>query len=262
MASSAPAAIAARDHRLLVVLLLATSGLAWFALWHWGHSPYLHYTHHAHQHPAPTESGFAAALIFVSGWTLMTVAMMLPTSAPLVAVFSRVAQRRPDRSLLVTLVVAGYLATWAAFGFLAYALAVAFREATAHSAWLSDNGWILGAVTLLVAGGYQFSRLKYRCLDKCRSPLSFVTEHWTGRHHRREALWLGVDHGLFCVGCCWTLMLLMFPFGAGNLGWMLLLGTVMAVEKNVSWGRALARPLGVALIVLGVIVTLRVDIHL
>jgi predicted metal-binding membrane protein len=251
-----------RDHRLLVALLVATSAIAWFVLWHWGHSPYLHYLHHAHQHAPPSDSGFVAAMIFVSGWTLMTVGMMLPTSIPLVGIFSIVARERPDRHLLVALVVAGYLATWAAFGALAYAGAVSFREATASTPWLSENAWILGAATLLVAGAYQFTRLKYRCLDKCRSPLSFVTEHWTGQRHRRHALWLGVDHGLFCVGCCWALMLLMFPLGAGNLGWMLLLGALMAVEKNISWGKALARPVGVVLIVLGLAVTLRVDSRL
>ncbi len=251
-----------RDHRLLVTLLVAVSAIAWFVLWHWGHSPYLHYVHHAHQHAPPSGSGFVAAMIFVSGWTLMTVAMMLPTSIPLLGVFSTVARERRDRTLLVALVVAGYLATWAAFGALAYAGAVSFREATARTPWLSENAWLLGAATLLVAGGYQFTRLKYRCLDKCRSPFSFVTEHWTGQRHRRQALRLGVDHGLFCVGCCWSLMLLMFPLGAGNLGWMLLLGAVMAVEKNVSWGRALARPVGGVLIVLGLAVTLRVDSQL
>ena len=251
-----------RNHRLLVTLLVAVSAIAWFVLWHWGHSPYLHYVHHAHQHAPPNGSGFVAAMIFVSGWTLMTVAMMLPTSIPLLSVFSTVARERRDRTLLVALVVAGYLVTWAAFGALAYAGAVSFREATARNSWLSENAWLLGAATLLVAGAYQFTRLKYRCLDKCRSPFSFVTEHWTGQHHRRQALRLGVDHGLFCVGCCWSLMLLMFPLGAGNLGWMLLLGALMAVEKNVSWGRALARPVGAVLIVLGLAITARVGSHL
>ena len=251
-----------RDHRLLVTLLVAVSAMAWFVLWHWGHSPYLHYVHHAHQHAPPGGSGFVAAMIFVSGRTLMTVAMMLPTSIPLLGVFSTVARERRDRTLLVALVVAGYLGAWAAFGALAYAGAVSFREATARNPWLAENAWLLGAATLLVAGAYQFTRLKYRCLDRCRSPFSFVTEHWTGQHHRRQALRLGVDHGLFCVGCCWSLMLLMFPLGAGNLGWMLLLGALMAVEKNVSWGRALARPVGAVLIVLGLAVTLRADSHL
>jgi predicted metal-binding membrane protein len=73
-------------------------------------------------------------------------------------------------------------------------------------------------------------------------------QHWHGVRHGLNAFLLGAHHGLFCVGCCWALMLLMFAFGAGSLGWMLLLAAVMAVEKNVSWGRRISRPLGVALL--------------
>jgi predicted metal-binding membrane protein len=120
-----------RAERLFVFCLLGgLSVLAWFALWHWGHSPYLHYVHHAHRHPPPGEGALFAAAIFIGGWTLMTVAMMLPTSMPLLAVFSRVSAGRSDRALLLGLVVAGYLATWSAVGLLAYALAVAVRTAS------------------------------------------------------------------------------------------------------------------------------------
>jgi predicted metal-binding membrane protein len=110
---------------------------------------------------------------------------------------------------------------------------------------------LIGAATLILAGGFQFSRLKYRCLEKCRAPLSFVTEYWRGRAERRNAFWLGIHHGVFCVGCCWALMLLMFGVGVGNVAWMLGLGALMAAEKNLPWGRKLTAPLGVALIGLG-----------
>jgi predicted metal-binding membrane protein len=107
---------------------------------------------------------------------------------------------------------------------------------------------VIGAAIIAVAGAFQFSALKYRCLDKCRTPLSFVIEHWRGRSQAWHAFVLGAHHGLFCVGCCWALMLLMFAVGAGSLGWMLLLAAVMAVEKNLPWGRRLSTPLGVALL--------------
>ena len=106
------------------------------------------------------------------------------------------------------------------------------------------------------AGIYQFTPLKYHCLDKCRSPFSFISAHWSGGNESAQSLRLGLDHGLFCVGCCWTLMLLMFGVGAGNLGWMLLLGGVMAVEKNMPWGRRLSSPLGVFLVGCGGLVTI------
>ena len=84
--------------------------------------------------------------------------------------------------------------------------------------------------------------------EKCRSPLSFVTEHWRGSHERSQSFLLEAHHGLFCVGCCWSLMLLMFAVGLGSLGWMLVLGAVMAVEKNVSCGHKIGAPLGVVLL--------------
>ena len=256
-AEAHPLGVGGERPLLLLLLLGGLSVLAWGILWRWGHSPYLHYVHHAHQHPGPGNGVLFAAIVFIGGWTLMTVAMMLPTSMPLLAVFARVAARRDDRVLLVGLVVAGYLASWAAMGLLAYLLAVGLRLVSARVPWIGEQGWILAAFALVGAGLYQFTPLKTRCLDRCRSPFSFVAEHWTGVRHRRQALWLGVHHGLFCVGCCWALMLLMFPLGAGNLGWMLLLGAVMAGEKNLPWGGALARPLGWTLLGLGAVLVLR-----
>jgi predicted metal-binding membrane protein len=101
---------------------------------------------------------------------------------------------------------------------------------------------------VLAAGLYQFTPLKHQCLEKCRSPLNFVMQHWHGGRGEQEAFRLGIHHGLFCIGCCWSLMLLMFVVGVGNLAWMLALATVMTVEKNVAWGRRLSTPLGAALI--------------
>ncbi|HZI31103.1 MAG TPA: DUF2182 domain-containing protein, partial [Candidatus Binatia bacterium] len=91
---------------------------------------------------------------------------------------------------------------------------------------------------------------KYRCLDKCRTPFSFINERWQGRAERRESFLLGVHHGLFCVGCCWAIMLLMFLVGTGSVGWMLLIGAIMATEKNVAWGKRLSVPLGLSLLIL------------
>jgi predicted metal-binding membrane protein len=247
-----------QHYRLLTFLLLSVSALAWFALWHWGRSPYVHFIHYAE---LPAICGVNGALfqgaLFVAGWTVMTVAMMLPTSTPLITIFAKVARSRPEWQGLVLLLILGYLLTWIAVGILAYGATLLLRETFARSPWLMVNGWTLSAGVLLGAGAYQFSSLKYRCLDKCRSPFTFVMEHWTGTDHARQALWLGVRHGLFCVGCCWTLMMLMFPVGAGNLGWMLFLGVLMAVEKNVSWGRQLAKPSGAALLSVGLVLLIQ-----
>jgi len=231
---------------------------AWATLWLWAASPYGRYLDHGDW----TQVGFAASIcaalpagdavlpmtLYVGGWVLMLAAMMLPTTLPLLEIYRRLSRRRADRGLLLALVVGGYLLAWAGFGVAAHGLDWALHEAAAGSVWLAFNGWSLGVAVLALAGAFQFSRLKYRCLDKCRMPLGFVMEHWRGRHERRQALWLGLRHGLFCVGCCWALMLLMFVVGAGSVGWMLLLGAVMAAEKNLPWGRRLSAPLGLVLL--------------
>ncbi len=235
-------------NRLFIALMAALIALAWLALWAWGRSPGgLFYAHHGAGLDA-FEGDSTFALVFVAGWIVMVVAMMLPTSLPLITLFRTVAGRRQDRTLLVTLLIAGYLAVWTLFGALVYSGGWTLHRLSEPSALLGANPWVLGAGILLLAGVYQFTPLKYRCLEKCRSPLSFVTEHWRGSGERSQALRLGAHHGLFCVGCCWSLMLLMFVVGAGSLGWMLALGAVMAVEKNVAWGRRISAPLGAILV--------------
>jgi predicted metal-binding membrane protein len=191
------------------------------------------------------------AVLFVAGWTLMTVAMMLPTSLPLVALFHSLVRQRQDQTRLVVLLVLGYLGVWVLFGAVAHLGDRGLHEAVERSGWLADNEWLISAATILLAGAYQFSSLKYRCLDKCRSPFSFIMGHWRGSHEGAQAFRLGAHHGIFCLGCCWSLMLLMFVVGVGNLGFMLALGAVMAVEKNARWGRRLTAPLGAGLLAFG-----------
>jgi predicted metal-binding membrane protein len=173
---------------------------------------------------------------------------------PLLEIFRRLVARKPNRWQLIAVVITGYLGIWLAFGIAAHAGDWLLHEVVERSSWLETNSWIIGAGTLLLAGAFQFSSLKYRCLDKCRAPLSFVMEHWRGRHEGRNALLLGVHHGIFCVGCCWALMLLMFAVGVGNVGWMLALGAIMAVEKNMPWGRKLSAPVGAALLACGALI--------
>jgi len=231
--------------------------LAWLILWLWDRSPYGRYLSHGRLGEIGLDgagSVFLAITLYLVGWTLMTVAMMLPTTLPLLDMFRRLTARRPERAQLVALVIAGYLGVWAAFGVAAHLADWVLHHVVEYSPWLEANAWVIGGGTLLLAGAFQFSRLKYRCLDKCRAPLSFITEYWRGRHDHRNALLLGINHGMFCVGCCWALMLLMFGVGVGNVGWMLALGAIMAVEKNMPWGRKLSAPLGLALLACGALI--------
>ena len=234
--------------------------LAWLALWLWERSPYGRYLSHAQLGALSLADGvgpvLVQAILYVGGWMLMTVAMMLPTALPLIEIFRRLARQRADRARLVTLVILGYLGVWLAFGVAAHLFDLGLHQAFNRQYWLQANQWVFGAAPLLAAGAFQFSSLKYRCLDKCRAPLAFVIQHWSGGSPPAQALRLGAHHGLFCVGCCWALMLLMFAMGTGNVGWMLALGAVMAVEKNAPWGRRLSAPLGVALLGWGGLIVL------
>lgn len=233
-------------------------GAAWVTLWLWAESPYGRYLDHgdwiniglagALCRAIPAGDVVVPAILYVTGWLLMLAAMMLPTTLPLLEIYRRLVRRRDDRHLLLGLVVLGYLAAWGGFGLAAHGADLAFYAVVIESPWLTFNGWAIGAGVLALAGAYQFSRLKYACLDKCRMPLGFVMEHWRAHGKRRQALRMGFRHGLFCVGCCWALMLLMFVVGTGSVGWMLALGAVMAVEKNMPWGRRISRPLGALLL--------------
>lgn len=195
-------------------------------------------------------------VLFVAGWLLMTIAMMLPTSIPLLVIFRSVSRARAHPLMLISLAVLGYLAAWLAFGVAAYAAAIAIARAANRLTLIQNTPWMLASGIMLLAGLYQFSSLKYRCLDKCRSPFSFIAGHWHGGRENAEAFMLGVSHGAYCVGCCWALMLLMIPIGAGNLGWMLTLAVAMAVEKNLGVGRVIAKTLGAALVMLAIFVAL------
>ncbi len=241
----------------LMGLLVA---VAWLVLWTWEQSPYGRYLNHAELGGIDLAEGVGGvlltAIIYVTGWTLMTVAMMLPTTLPLLDMFRRLTARRPDHMRLVVLLIGGYLGVWLAFGVAAHLFDWTLHELFERNVWLQANAWVFGAGPLILAGVFQFTRLKYRCLEKCRAPLSFITAYWRRDGGPMQAVLLGIRHGAFCVGCCWALMLLMFAVGTGNVGWMLALGAVMAIEKNMPWGRKLGPPLGVGLLSWGGLIAL------
>jgi predicted metal-binding membrane protein len=249
---------AARHRRIFLPVLAAMVMLAWLTLWMWSRSPYGRYLDHGDAlssgpgaglcRAMPGGSPVLQALLYALSWTLMIMAMMLPTTLSLFTTVERIVAGRPDRWRVLWLLLLGYIVVWSAFGLLAHGLHTLLLDGVARVPALIGYGWLIGAATLALAGAFQFSRLKYRCLEQCRTPLSFVIGHWRGRAPGREAFVLGLRHGLFCVGCCWALMLLMFVVGAGSLGWMLVLASVMAVEKNVAWGQRLSLPLGGALL--------------
>ncbi len=231
-------------------MLAGVVGTAWVALVAWGSSPYSRYLDHG------GTSGIAGVALFTLGWTLMITATMLPTATGLLGAFRPVARRHAQPALLLGALVAAFLLTWAAVGLLMYGADVALHGAVDRWPSLESNSHLLTAAVLLAAGAYQWTSIKDRCLTRCRTPRSFVYRFWRGGRPTVDAVQMGLAYGRSCVGCCWALMLLMFAVGSGSVGWMLALGAVMAVEKNVERGRRISRPVGAVLLALGAAVAL------
>lgn len=234
----------------LTVSLGGTVVAAWAVLWwledtRW--AALFHAHGGAHSHVMQEHSLPVAGIAFVVGWTLMTVAMMLPSTFPLMEIFRRLVRRRRHASMLIAALASGYLVVWAGLGVIVFGATQALGPLEPLL-----PPWAMPAGLFLLAGAFQFSRLKYQCLEQCRAPLGFVLARWgTASGDAPRAFRIGVDHGVFCAGCCWALMLLMFAAATANLIWMFALGLLMAVEKNASWGRRIGEPLGFVLLVAG-----------
>ena len=190
-----------------------------------------------------------SALTFMGMWTTMMVAMMFPTIAPIVLLHRMVMQRRHAGALPTVAFGGGYLLVWTVVGLLPLAVLVGFRHASDHSVWIDRTG---GAV-LVLAGAYQFTSWKDTCLRACRTPLTFLMTHDFGRGPA-GALRVGVAHGLYCLGCCWALMAVLFVVGLMNLAWMAVIAAVFLLEKNWRYGTQLTRLVGSAVLCVGVAV--------
>jgi predicted metal-binding membrane protein len=179
-------------------------------------------------------------------WSVMMVAMMLPSAAPMVATYALVAEDRgPSPRLRVALFAGGYVAVWIAFS----AVVTVLQSAMDQAAMLSGAmrvAPLAGGVILALAGIYQLSPLKRRCLRRCQSPLGFLMTHW--RSGATGVIAMGLDHGAFCVGCCWMLMALLFVVGVMNLLWVALLTGFLLIERATRWGEMLATVSGYALV--------------
>lgn len=228
------------------VLLAAPLALAWWYL--------------ASMHMAPSGAAATMAHVHVEAWSVreallvlvmwcvMMAAMMLPASAPMVFAYLGLSQRRAGRKglALTAVFVAGYLLVWAVYSLAGTAGQWGLRQAGVISAGGWSTSPVLSAALLFVAGAFQFSSLKYACLDKCRSPLGFFAYEW--RPGGRGALFMGLRHGLYCVACCWAYMALVFVLGVMNVWWMLALTAFVVVEKTAPAPMLTGRIAGVAAI--------------
>ena len=157
-------------------------------------------------------------LVFLLAWQLMTVSMMLPSSIRLLRYFRQANSANRGGRRATAMFLAGYAAVWTAFAAAAFAGDTVIHHLVDQWTWLAERTWLIAGSTLVIAGGFQFTPLKERCLVQCRGPFAFFVRHY--QRGMRGAWGLGVNHGKFCLGCCWALMLLMFGLGVGHLLWM------------------------------------------
>jgi predicted metal-binding membrane protein len=193
---------------------------------------------------------------YVGVWVVMMAAMMFPSIAPMVVVYARIQRGRKKQGkarsgpVAVGLFVGGYLASWTAFGLAAYGLLQLGRALSIDAlAWDAGGPYVAGGV-LIAAAVYQLTPAKDVCLRKCRGPLDFVLGYW--KPGNGGALRMGVEHGAWCVGCCWALMAALFALGVMSLGWMAFVAALIAIEKLLPWKAVANRGIAVLLAVLAV----------
>ena len=195
---------------------------------------------------AMTMSGIGGIVLFLSGWTVMMVAMMVPATLPLILLYRTIAHNRFSLArarvgMLILLV--GYIAVWATAGLPVYAYNTLAGAASSLTV-------VLPALLLIVGGAYQFTPLKRICHARCSSPLFFVMQNW--RPGATGALRLGILHGVDCLGCCAGLMVGLVALGMMNLAWMLTAALIIFAEKTIPGSHLVARPLGVVMVVGGI----------
>lgn len=238
------------DRRVALGGLAAVVLLAWFYLWHsaagMGHASMTMAVM-----PRAADAS-ALALTFVM-WAVMMVGMMLPSAAPAILLYGALVRKNGARGTVlpgVWIFAGAYLLVWTGFSAVATLLQAALERASLLTPAMAAASAGLGAFALVAAGLYQLTPLKQTCLRKCRTPLQFFVTRWRGG--RVGAFRMGLEHGAYCVGCCWVLMLLLFVAGVMNLAWVALIAAFVFAEKLLPAGRLVSRSAGAVLILSGI----------
>lgn len=247
-----------RDRRVVMAGIVLIGLLSWGYLivlaapddaGHAGHA-----SAHAVMQPAMAAWDGGLLVLSIVMWSVMMIAMMLPTATPMVLSFTRLQHQREARSKAIRLTgwfSAGYLGAWIVFSLTAAFAQWALYSSNLMTSTMGSATPLLAGAILVAAGLFQRSGLKEACLTKCRSPLNFLLDEW--RPGSRGALIMGLRHGLFCVGCCWVLMLLMFVGGVMNLTWMAAITIYVLLEKILPTVRMFASLTGIFLVLAGVV---------
>ncbi len=202
--------------------------------------------------PAAGNMAGYGVLLFVMWWTMM-MAMMLPSAAPAILTFGTLSRKfagTDNSAAPVAMFVAGYALIWTGFSAAAVVLQLLLSEVIALSMMMAVTSTVIGGGLLIAAGIYQLSPLKQACLRQCQAPLMFLGQHW--QPGNRGALAMGLRHGVYCLGCCWVLMGLLFYGGVMELRWIVGLALYVALEKLIPAGNRLSQFSGVLLIGWGV----------
>jgi predicted metal-binding membrane protein len=192
------------------------------------------------------------APLFLAVWMIMMIAMMFPTAAPMILTFHQVQAGRQGRGETFVsswVFVAGYMLVWGVMGAIAFAGAAGAQMLAGRVGLSTATAARIGGALLMIAGAYQLSPLKDLCLAKCRTPIGFILTAW------RDGYWgavrMGLEHGLFCLGCCWLLFLALFPLGIMNVAAMAVVTLLVFAEKTLPSGEGIAKVSGVALLLYG-----------
>ncbi|MCS6924409.1 MAG: DUF2182 domain-containing protein [Candidatus Binatia bacterium] len=242
-----------RDHVVVLCALLLLSGLAWAATIYQAGS--MGWGLVTCSMTMGTPFSLTNGLLYVALWGVMMMAMMLPATAPLAGLCRTIARRQQEQGLPWTpswVFVSGYIVLWTLTGGVAYAADLAIQSLPRTFPVLQTYAQVIAGGTLVAAGLYQLTPLKDRCLSQCRSPLGFLLSNW--RDGSLGAFRMGLQHGAYCLGCCWSLMVVLFVVGTMNLVWMGVLATVIFVEKLLPYGVTVSKVAGLALIGFGLLV--------
>jgi predicted metal-binding membrane protein len=238
------------DRAVIVAALAGLTVIAWFYTW-----LQVRAMTGVEDMAMPAEFGpwtISDIVLNVAIWWVMMIGMMVPSAMPMMLVFAAVnrSKRARGKPFVPTAVFAvGYLIAWGVFGLAATFAEWTFEQAALIAPETQRVGPGLGAGIVIVAGIYQLTPVKNACLAHCRTPLDFVLNHW--REGAPGAVRMGLEHGFYCLGCCWVLMALLFAVGVMNLLWMALLTAFVLVEKLFPAGQWITRASGVLMIGFG-----------
>jgi predicted metal-binding membrane protein len=250
-AASRLGAVFARPKVLAAVCVVGLAGLGWFALAL--QAANVGMIGALCRALASGQTTGTSVAVVAGMWAAMTLAMMLPSAAPMILTYAEIADtaaRKGEPVVSPFVIAAGYTVIWLGFAAAATVVQLLFTRLTLLDANLTSASGLLSGVIFIVAGVYQFSALKHACLRQCRQPFQFFFLNW--QTTPRGVFGLGLRQGLYCLGCCWAMMLVMFAVGVMNVVWMAALGILMTIEK-LGTGKRFSHAIGVGLIGIGLV---------